>query len=121
MAAPTGRSLRTEMFRHHTGLQTVTIHATIASATEIDIRGFSYGSVSAASTIASTTLTYMGCHTSGGTFGTLSNAAGTALTSTLDGASAEVIEIPAQVFSCPFIKIKGNADDGETVTVWLTS
>lgn len=123
MAAPTGRHMRTEMFRYFSSPITIALDtaANIANCTEIDIRGFTYGSVHiSVATLTSTALNYFGCHTSGGTFVAISGNAGTPLTSVIDSDAAQVIEIPAPVFSCPFIKITCGAD-AAAATVWLTS
>lgn len=90
------------------------------NGTTIDYRGFSYGRVIVAATIASTTLTWYECSTPNGTFVPCYNG-GSAVTSTLPGGAAASCEIPAALAGCHYLRITSNADDAETVTVVLKS
>lgn len=89
-------------------------------ATPIDYRDFAGGRILAATTIASTTITFWESDEPGGTYRKCMSG-GSAVTATLTGGAAESCEIPAACAPCKWLKLQSNADDAETVTVILKS
>lgn len=83
----------------------------------LDISGAAWGSIEIPATIASVTLTFYGCMTKDGTFLPLTDRNGTAVTLTV--AQPKIYELPPVVFTVPYLRIKSNADDGESVSLCL--
>lgn len=90
------------------------------NATPIDYRDFAGGRILAASTIASTTITFWESDEADGTYYACRNG-GAAVTATLTGGQNEACEIPAACAPSRWLKLQSSGDDAETVTVVLKS
>jgi len=94
----------------------VTAHSTVASADTIPIAAFAAGGFNSA-TISTATVTFYGCHIPDGTFLQIYDSTGTAVS--LTAASSKCIDIPAAVFSWPFLKIVVGASSFADLVVSL--
>ncbi len=90
-------------------------HSAIASSGAIDMRRYAGGWVEVPASLSSTSLAWYGCDEEDGTFLPIYYN-GAAVTTTLPGGTACIVEIPAACWSQYFVKALANSDS-DTIRV----
>lgn len=108
---PTG----TALVRQQKDTQTATIASGATASGAVDARGASGGGYALPSTFDGTTLTFTVCSTSGGTYQTLYDQYGNALSVTV--AASRSYPLPQELFGWPYFKFVAGTSQSTTDTI----